>query len=116
MFDTKFWEEIKTNSPKAYDECRKYFNISNNYMNDWLCICYDDLETYFDGLGIEIFIEKYINDKDNIYYLFQIHLNNMWQYSWPFRLQYKSDSRPEAKLEAVKKAFMIYEDQLKGVK
>lgn len=112
MFDVKFWEEIKTNYPKAYDECRKNFNISNNYMNDWKCLCFCDIETYFYNLGMIIIIDYDTEDNNYYYWIYrnQFNIEDTFEKFSDYKL------RPEAKLAAVKKAFEIRENQLKDGK
>jgi len=121
MFDSKFWEEIKTTYPEAYDEFIKttyFIEDFNGYP--WLIkrsqsgrilsqkdICYCNIETYFDGLGIIInsnFPEYYkiiSQNKNNLRCTDYIECNN---------------SRPNAKSAAAKKAFEIRENLLKEVK
>jgi len=73
MFDSKFWEEIKTTYPEAYDEFIKTTSFIEEFNSyPWLIkrsqsgrilsqkdICYCNIETYFDGLGIIIEIKSY---------------------------------------------------------
>jgi hypothetical protein len=117
MFDAKFWEEIKEKYPNGYKEfllngnndsennIRKAESSINNF-------CYCDIETYFDGLGIKIYIYPYAFDKE-IYKIFWNDFNGFY-ISKTNNIYF--NSRPEAKLAAVKKAFEILQNQLKEVK
>ncbi len=126
MFDAKFWEEVKTNYPEAYDDyfLKDYvsgiFIDKYNYILDKIKkLCYDDIETYFDGLGIEIEIHRnYVTTPNNVDFKY---FNNtcgyvILQQDFPPEYNLNFNSRSEAKLAAVKKTFEIRELQLKEVK
>ena len=118
MFDVKFWNEIKEKYPKAYSELldTKLKNISNG-VEKLKVLCYCDIETYFDELGIIMIIEiNYIckpNKVDFSYY------KNTWSY---YVLQQNkipeskldNKTRDEAKEQTILKAFDILQKQLEA--
>ncbi len=116
MFDNKFWEEIKEKYPKAFEkflEYEKYVYDGHNFSYDMrffasssiVYVCYCDVEKWFDDIGI--IIEIVIYEKG---FNFRIYNND---YKLWIIKDWRVYTRQKAKLEAVKKAFEIKENQLK---
>ena len=110
MFDSKFWQEIKRNNPKAYRKFVLHGNIDNDnnfrkYESGIMNLCYCDIEKFFDEQGIIITITKLLNKESWNYY---IDLENPVN-EFIGRLLFNSS---EAKLEAVRKSFEILNEIL----
>jgi hypothetical protein len=120
MFDAKFWGNVQTNYPKTYRELiifnysylkDKRFDVDFHYdifENDRKDICYCDLEKFFDGLGIMLTI-----------YVVEFYRQNRFTFTYEIYTQkevesscIRYNSRSEAELAAVNKAFEIKEKQL----
>jgi len=112
MFNNEFWEWVKTNCPKAYAEVAVNcygddFNeaedsVVYNYLANNICYC--DLESWFDSLGIEI---------DEIY--FNIKRTNILTQNFKTKEEW-AFLKKGYRLSAIKKSFEIRENQLKEVK
>jgi hypothetical protein len=107
------WQEIKEKYPKGYEVCRRYFNISSNYPEDWGCLCFCDIETFFDNnnLFIEISFHAITNN-----WRWEIYTrgNKGWWLYIDFGHVPEGQGRPEAKIEAIKKAFEIFQIKQSG--
>jgi hypothetical protein len=117
MFDNKFWEEIKTKYPKAYEHFINDNNIFNQTLEEFdgnNCkfnfndICYCDLEKFFDANEIIIETMNICSEK------WEWDISNYDRWLAQSKNHFKT--RDEAKLEAVKKAFEIMENRLKEKK
>ncbi len=139
MFDNK-WEEIKEKYTEAYSKWIEYFlklKISNNksdvkyyyseisdsfkieigerIFNIPFEMLYGLLEEFFDKNNIIIIISNHCS-----YWKFYIKIakNKIfnYQYKWDLKVIFQKSyfkTRDEAKIEAIKKAFEIKENQLK---
>ena len=116
MFDRKFWQEIETNYPTAYKEFDYTEAIFDNHIiiisrDDYNNICYCDLEKFFDDNGIIIEITYWVEENDFTWSIYR----NQFMIEDNIDLNHNK-TRDEAKLQAVKKAFEIKENQLKEKK
>lgn len=111
MFDTKFWEEIKTNYPEAYKEFYD-LNVKNDIqifdnafgkIKGLQNICYCKLETYF-------------RKKEIIIYTTCAYDYSAWNHTVNKHTIYGCKSIEIAQLSVVKRAFEIRNNQLKEVK
>ena len=112
MFDNKFWEEVKSNSPKSWN---KFIFWCNNNFEDFIhqesfdFICYCDIEKFFDENSIKIFFDM---DKETNFFEYEIVIllkNRLYNHNYSgYKFSYI-----KAKFEAVKKAFEILENKSK---
>jgi hypothetical protein len=131
MFDGNFWKEIKEKYPKGYMKFYKYrkefFDNDKTHGNEDLgkltkpffesiinSYCYCDLETFFDENGIIILIIYCDYDEAKNYQRFSFDIINKQTNNLLSDKNIYYDTRPEAQLEAVKKAFEILNQQLEN--
>jgi len=128
-FNAEFWQEIKEKYPKGWNLFKNFIRMENcltklnnklkvgvwfndkyNYRN----ICYCDIEKFFDAQGIIILIIYCDYDEAKNYQRFSFDIINKQTNNLLSDKNIYYDTHHESKLEAVKKAFEILNNQLEN--